>query len=167
MGQTRSNSSTGGTARTTTRPADVPPFLRKLPFPLAIVDQYAAPRAVLPTETLCFGGNRRDIGRKRQRAPLTILPKRSPFSQRDYQTSLDWGTVCSRSRALRRKVLGRSTDTNRKAIVRTNRIHAPLDERHTLDLEAGYIRPLHFPQLFRNSELVRFFGKQEIENLGR
>jgi len=42
-----------------------------------------------------------------------------------------------------------------------------LDERHTLDLEAGYIRPLHFPQLFRNSELVRFFGKQEIENLGR
>jgi len=68
---------------------------------------------------------------------------------------------------VRRKDLGRSTDTNRKAIVRTNRIHAPLDERHTLDLEAGYIRPLHFPQLFRNSELVRFFAKQEIENLGR
>ena len=102
MGQTRSNSSTGGTARTPLGPADVPPFLRKLLFPLAIVDQYAAPRAVLPTETLCFGGNRRYIGRKRQRAPLTILAKSCRFPGRDYQTSLDWGSACSSSRAPQR-----------------------------------------------------------------
>src|SRR5215472_15433351 len=90
MGHTRSNSSTGGTASTTTRLLGAEPCRWKLPFLVAILDavNYATPRSGLPRTTWPFWREPSELWRE--------TPARRPYhpflefvaSRGRYETSL-------------------------------------------------------------------------------